>query len=688
MSAGWLPALRMQQLVRARRMPVQLSDHQILLATEHGLSSRPGPGGNGAVSLLFASRTNGLLHEVNASGAAPCRTVFQTVRPGDQWHPGLPDWKSGLRELWLPRFEIKQRDSSPFPTGLGRFGFWEENRIPNPGRGNPNTKIRNPKETRIPNPQTDNLRLVCDNRSLWSEIIRIEFGNEGRSDCRFGGFRKAGALPPPSCVFCVDRPQPPDNLLFDVLVAAMYVFIYYLNQRAVRVEFEPRWQELLASLGEEIAVNSTPINIEKLGQHGLFLFIATLFGAGMARAVSAGDWRSLTFFGLFLFFFLMARTALADGGLFGSSSKYDGPAVSSGPQGESLAALTTKLRKQKNLVGLAAMVTVDGQVVATAAVGERKSGSGVPLDLGDRWHLGSITKSITATMIVRLIEAEQLQWAETVGERFPEASRSTRTGSLSRSEQLLTHTSGAPANFSFKVLRKAALSLALECTRERRDAVLDVMAKKPKHAPGQKYAYSNVGYTIAAAMAEQSTGISWEDLVKREVFEPLELAEAGFGPPKSPSETLDQPRGHGSLFGLKSGADDDQDNTPIMGPAGTVHMTLSNLSKYAADHMNGQVGKGKLLAHETYQRLHTAKLDDYACGWVVKQSSDEIPHTVYWHNGSNTMWYALVVFIPDMKMVVAVTSNDGDITQAESAAWEIVKSSVKQEERAVSSDSK
>ena len=79
-------------------------------------------------------------------------------------------------------------------------------------------------------------------------------------------------------------------------------------------------------------------------------------------------------------------------------------------------------RKEKNLVGLAAMVMVDGQVEAAAAHGERKIGSGVPLEIGDRWHLGGITKSITATMIARLVESGQMQWTDTVGEIFPEAS--------------------------------------------------------------------------------------------------------------------------------------------------------------------------------------------------------------------------------------------------------------------------
>jgi hypothetical protein len=89
-------------------------------------------------------------------------------------------------------------------------------------------------------------------------------------------------------------------------------------------------------------------------------------------------------------------------------------------------------------------------------------------------------------------------------------------------------------------------------------------------------------------------------------------------------------------------------------------------------------GTGKLLAADTCKRLHTPELDNFACGWVKKEPADEIPYTMYWHNGSNTMWYALVVFIPGKNMTVAVTSNDGDIAGAESAAWVVVEASANQ----------
>ena len=205
-----------------------------------------------------------------------------------------------------------------------------------------------------------------------------------------------------------------------------------------------------------------------------------------------------------------------------------------------------------------------------------------------------------------------------------------------------------------------------------------MLANKPDNPAGKKFEYSNVDSTIAAAMAEKKTGATWEDLVKREVFEPLELKSAGFGPPTSPDGSLPEPRGHRPYLGAKVPASDTMDNSNIIAPSGAVRMTLADLSTYANEHLRGQLGKGKLLSAETYQRLHTPRLHDYAYGWGKKEPSKEIPYTLYWHNGSNTLWYALVVFIPEKKMVVAVAANDGDGPSAEAAAWEIVKASVKQ----------
>lgn len=448
---------------------------------------------------------------------------------------------------------------------------------------------------------------------------------------------------------------------------------YYLNQRVVRTQYEPRRQELLALLDG--------LSDESGGE----LAVATNFEGFTPTCKPFGKparWAMVVYFGIIaavlsavLIIFNSLRHSANHFRGVPTVSSYVGPARSSGPEGGSLARLVTALRKEKQLVGLAAMVMVDGRVEAAAAQGERKVGSGKSLELGDQWHLGGVTKCITATMIARLVEAGRMRWLDTVGGAFSEASIHKDWKAVTL-RQLLTDTAGAPANFPDAVRRKRP-ALGAERTQARRAAVLDMIARQPAYPPGTMNVYSNVGYTIAGAMAERVTGIAWEDLVKREVFEPLQLTESGFGPPKSGDDTLEQPRGHLSVAGGKAAVADDVDNTPIMGPSGSVHMTLRDLCTYASEHLAGQRGGGALLTGGSYHVLQTPELGNYACGWLRNGPTADVPYTVYWHNGSNTMWYAFVAFVPEKNMVVAVTANDGDLPSAEAAAWEMVRVCVK-----------
>lgn len=347
-----------------------------------------------------------------------------------------------------------------------------------------------------------------------------------------------------------------------------------------------------------------------------------------------------------------------------------------GPSGTWLAGLVAKLRAESQLVGLGAIVMIDKQTMAIAVDGERKKDSGVLIELGDCWHVGSVTKSVTATMIARLVDSGQMQWSDSIGMRFPDSPVQADWKDVTL-PQLLTHTSGAPANFPLWMMLLKPAS-GQECTAKRRQAVINVLSQKPVIPPGQSYSYSNIGYTIAGAMAEASTNMSWEDLVTREVFIPLELRSGGFGPPQSLDGTIDEPRGHLHTRNGETSVSEKFDITPIIGPAGTIHMTLKDLCAFGFEHLQGEMGKGKLLGAETYKRLHTPNLENYAYGWVKNKPSNKIPYTTYWHNGSNTMWYALLVFIPERNMTVAITSNDGDVASAQSAGWSIVEESMKQ----------
>ena len=137
---------------------------------------------------------------------------------------------------------------------------------------------------------------------------------------------------------------------------------------------------------------------------------------------------------------------------------------------------------------------------------------------------------------------------------------------------------------------------------------------------GERFAYSNVGYTIAGHIAETVAGKAYESLLRERVFAPLGLASAGFGPPQGDAPNQ-EPIGHRVLlrwFRLRMDPFETRaDNSPVMAPAGAVHMTILDLARYGTAHLDGESSPSPtLLPHAAWERLHTPVRDDYARGWV------------------------------------------------------------------------
>jgi len=334
-----------------------------------------------------------------------------------------------------------------------------------------------------------------------------------------------------------------------------------------------------------------------------------------------------------------------------------------------------KRREGTGLVSLSVLVVQDGAVVLSGSTGERKKGSGVAVTDQDKWHIGSVVKSFTSTMIARLIEKHQLGWETSVGDVFKEPSIHDAWRDVTLS-QLLTHTSGAKANFSFytSLYKKPKSGETTTALRERE--VLEVLTKPPKGTPGSTFLYSNLGYVIAAAMSEKVTGLGWEKLIAQEVLTPLGMQSTEFGPPQGEEGELDQPVGHMRLFGFTRAAKPTSDNSPILAPAGRLYLPLEDLAIFANDHLQGHLGKGALLRSETYRRLHSPVTNDYGYGWVTKAEEDWSNGTMLWHNGSNTLWHTLMVLVPGMNTVILVATNDGNIAVAEENAWDIVSATL------------
>ncbi len=311
------------------------------------------------------------------------------------------------------------------------------------------------------------------------------------------------------------------------------------------------------------------------------------------------------------------------------------------------------LRKQYHLPALAVVVVKDGIICDSSAVGVRKAGDPTLVTTNDVFHIGSETKSMTATLAAMLIEDGKLRWDTTIAEVFPEfKGKMDEQYEAVTVEQLLTHRGGVPGKAPAEAWKRAWEQQGTP-VQQRYEFIRAVLAQPPEAAPGAKYIYSNQGYAVIGAMLEKLTGTPWETLITERLFKPLHMASAGFGPPGTLGE-VDQPWGHTRKG--DTAVPTQSDNPPAIAPAGRVHCSLEDLARFTIFHLEGE-RKGGLLKPETFLKLHTPPAgSDYACGWVVVKRGWAGGWALT-HAGSNTMWYVVMWLAPEKDFSVLVGTN-------------------------------
>jgi CubicO group peptidase (beta-lactamase class C family) len=312
--------------------------------------------------------------------------------------------------------------------------------------------------------------------------------------------------------------------------------------------------------------------------------------------------------------------------------------------------LLTRVEKHE-LPGIVAGIAQPNQLRIGAA-GFRKIGDRTQIGIHDTMHLGSCTKAITATMIGRLVDQKMMNWDQTIAETLPDFSKSIHEDYAKVTlYQLLAHRSGMPVNGDWWAV---ASSGADDLTQRRTQIAIGACSKKPAHAPGTKFEYSNLGYVVAALMATKVTGRDWETLIEDEIFKPLGMDSAGFGPPGT-KDQVDQPWGHRMSAGhLKP---TQLDNSPTLGPAGTIHANLEDWAKFAMVHADTD---NEFISPETRQRIQTPlKGQDHALGWIVTRRpwANGIALT---HSGSNTAWFCTLWVAPQIKRAYLAATNAAD----------------------------
>jgi D-alanyl-D-alanine carboxypeptidase len=327
--------------------------------------------------------------------------------------------------------------------------------------------------------------------------------------------------------------------------------------------------------------------------------------------------------------------------------------------------------------GYAAAVVSDGRSaqggqpdVVLAVSGSAAPPGGKALRPTDRFHVGSITKTFTAALVLQLDQSGELsiddpvsRWIDVPG------------GDAVTIEMLLGHTSGIPDFTQFDCSRDATSEQSIA-----------LVAGQPfEFSPGTSWAYSNTNYTMLGLIADKATSRSWADLVESRFFEPLGLddtyvwtgdaegptvsgAQLVCGEPSEPACAPPQP-------GFEILPAEDGYDWSVAWSAGAVVSTPADLAKWMTALVGGDVldsAHRRLMTTPTRQSVASdfgqavAELGEVSGGGTLRWVGDGLGLFVYEIGGVGTAWghegtingfVANAAFVESTAQGIAAASN-------------------------------
>ena len=374
---------------------------------------------------------------------------------------------------------------------------------------------------------------------------------------------------------------------------------------------------------------------------------------------------SVTIMNRIVFFFFLQFIFCT--GLYGCATTPAPILASSGDP--NLAELLESIRVEERLPALAAAVIIDGELYAAAAVGSRKFGSENWVTVNDSFLIASCSKAFTATLAAILIENGTLDWNTTLREAYPDLDMRNEYENITLI-QLLSHRAGLPEWIDHRSSIGKKWWVDRKIPTVMRSRYLQETVKQGlADEPDTSVYYSNSGYIMAGAMLEKIGRKSYEQMMIEEIFNPLGLDTAGFGPPSKWGSEY-QPSGHRATGW--SPIPVSRDFPVYMAPTAAIHISIEDWAKFVLFHIKPEINGKVMLNHDALKRLHTPP---NTAGWREDAEENEygIPSLNYslgwysldiggkkgllWHPGGNTGFIAQVIMDPNHSNAIMVVTN-------------------------------
>ena len=274
------------------------------------------------------------------------------------------------------------------------------------------------------------------------------------------------------------------------------------------------------------------------------------------------------------------------------------------------------------------MVAKNGQVLFSKSYGMADLEWSVPNSPTTRFNIASMTKQFTAASIFLLEDRGKLKTDDLVKKYLVDAPASWDKVTI---YHLLTHTSGIGGD-------------AAKYEPGPPDKL--VFNDKPfDFQPGERWAYTNLGYIVLGYLIERVSGQPYEEFVQQNIFKPLEMNDSGM----FSFVTVIPRRASGYWPGSNGMENGDRPDARIGFSAGSLYSTTEDLLRWE----EGLFG-GKVLSATSLRKMTTPFKSDYACGLYVHHVNGR---SVIEHDGNNIGFNAHMAYFPEDKVAVIVLAN-------------------------------
>jgi CubicO group peptidase (beta-lactamase class C family) len=323
---------------------------------------------------------------------------------------------------------------------------------------------------------------------------------------------------------------------------------------------------------------------------------------------------------------------------------------------EGFDAFVERTLKDFKVPGLAIAIVKDGEVIYSKGFGRRDIEADLPVTTRTLFAIGSCSKAFTTFVMGTLVDDGKLEWDKPVRTYLPGFRLNDPPASeLITPRDLVTHRSGMPRH-----------DLVWYNARLSRKEIVDRLPHLELNESFRgKFQYNNLMYMTAGYLVEQLTGQSWEDAVRRRIFEPLGMASSNFS-------VLDSQKASDFARGYK----EDDDKIELMpfrdittaGPAGSINSSVEDMARWLAVHSNrGKLKDKTILSAPVLADIHTPHMTigqpsdrpeispmSYALGWFV---DDYRGHRRIHHGGNIDGFSADAYVLPNDGLGLVLLSN-------------------------------